>query len=280
MGKEKQSVKVSIIIPVYNTGKYLAGCLESVLQQSFQAIEVIAVDDGSQDDSFQILEAYRKQDPRLRIFRNVANRGVSYTLNRAIAEATTPLIARMDSDDLMVRDRIEKQYAFFQAHPEWVVLGGQVKYINEQGEIIGRSCFPLTDSHIRASFFYFQPVADPTVMFNLNPMMKTQFNFREDLPVAEGLDLFFRLYAYGRFANLPDVLVLFRQREGSLTQDPKRVFGFISQVRLAATARYGIQAPWTAGVVNRLQKVLTTLLPFPVLVRCHDLLKKVWVGKR
>ncbi len=269
--------KISVIIPVYNTAQYLTQCLESVLAQTFTDFEVIAVDDGSQDNSWEILKKFSGRDARLKIYRNEQNRGVSYTLNRAISYCTTPIIARMDSDDLMVRERIAKQYHYLQQHPECIALGGQVSYINNSEEIVGSSCFPLTDVKIKANFFSFQAIADPTVIFNLQNLSRELFYFDENLVVAEGLDLYFRLFKAGSFANLPDTLVLFRQREGSLTKDLRRTFRAITAVRTRAIKEYGIVAPWSARGINLLQQMITSCLPFDLVVKLHDLYKKTLV---
>jgi len=269
--------KVSIIIPVYNTEQYLRQCLASVLAQTFTDLEVIAVDDGSEDHSWEILKEFSKIDSRLKIYRNLQNRGVSYTLNQAISHCNSRIIARMDSDDLMVCDRIAKQYDYLQQHPKCIVLGGQVSYINEQGQIVGGSCFPLADKKIKANFFSFQAIADPTVIFNLQNLPRELLYFDQNLVVAEGLDLYFRLFKYGSFANLLDTLVLFRQREGSLTKDLKLTFKTISEVRTRAIKEYRIEAPWGAGVINFLQKIITSYLPFNLVVKLHDLYKKTLV---
>ena len=277
--KYSASPRVSVIIPVYNTGKYLAQCLESVLRQTFADIEVIAVDDGSTDDSLQILGEYRNKDARVKVFRNPGNRGVSYTLNQALNYASATVVARMDSDDIMVEDRIEKQYAFLEANPDCIVVGGQVGYINERDEVTGGACFPLTDQKIKNSFFYFQAIADPTVMFHRDRIPEAAFVFDENLVVAEGLDLYFRLFQYGRFANLPDRLVWFRQREGSLTKNLKRTFACILKVRLKAMTQYGVKAPGIAVIVNVIQKAVISIMPFFMVVWLLDFVKKMFYQK-
>jgi glycosyltransferase involved in cell wall biosynthesis len=270
--------KISVLIPVYNTGKYLPQCLESVLNQTFTDFEIIAVDDGSNDNSLSILQEFSRKDPRIRVYPNETNRGVSYSLNRALQYAAAPLIARVDSDDVMIKERFEKQYAYLQAHPECIVLGGQAIYINEQGELGGSSTFPLTDEKIKHSFFNFQAIADPTVMMNRARIPQEVFYFKEDLISSEGLDLYFRLMEYGKFANLSDVLILYRQRAGSLVStDLKRTFRYIYRVRQAAIREYGIKPPFGAGMVTFLQKMVVAVFPFGMLVKLHELVKRIFI---
>ncbi len=176
--------------------------------------------------------------------------GVSFSLNHAISHASAPLVARMDSDDIMVKDRLEKQFAYMKQNPDCVVLGGQEMYINEDDEIVGNTRYPLTDTEIKKKFFQFQPIADPTSMYNRAKIPPEDFYFDESLTVAEGLDLNFRLFKYGKFANIEDAIVLYRQRPGSLfSTNMKRTFKFISMVRKRAKNQYGIKPPFTAGLL-------------------------------
>ena len=151
-------------------------------------------------------------------------------MNQALKHCTAPIVARMDSDDVMYSDRIEKQYAYLQENPDCVVLGGQVTYINDNGHIVGSANFPLSDKRIRSSLFYYQPIADPTIMINLKRIPDGCLYYDETLPIAEGLDLYFRLLQYGRFSNLSVPVVLYRQREDSLrNKNLKRTFSKILQ---------------------------------------------------
>ena len=97
---------VSIIVPVYNTEKYICECLHSLIQQSYSHIEIIAVDDGSTDSSLSILNDISEKDNRLKVF-SQPNQGVSATRNLALSEATGEYIMFVDSDDYIIKDTIE-----------------------------------------------------------------------------------------------------------------------------------------------------------------------------
>ncbi len=270
--------KISVLMPVYNTSKYISKTLDSVLAQTFTDFEIITVDDGSTDNSMEILKSYSVKDSRVKVFQNEGNRGVSYSLNHALRHTSAPLVVRMDSDDIMVKDRLEKQYAYMQQNPDCVVLGGQEIYIDENDEITGNTRYPLTDTEIKRKFFQFQPIADPTSMYNRAKIPSEVFYFDESLTVAEGLDLYFRLFKYGKFANLEDPIVLYRQRQGSLfSTDIKRTFKFISLVRKRAKKQYGIKPPFMAGFINFSQKIITSILPLGVAVKLNDIIKKLTV---
>ncbi len=102
-------VKISIIIPVYNSEKYLEQCLDSVINQSLKDIEIICINDGSTDESYQILEDYSKKDNRIIII-SQDNQGISVARNQGIKKAVGEYIAFLDSDDYMALDYCEKLY--------------------------------------------------------------------------------------------------------------------------------------------------------------------------
>src|SRR5688500_4258827 len=99
---------VSVIMPVYNTERFVAETTESVLAQTFSDFEFLIIDDGSTDGSKAILEGFARRDPRVRVVSR-ANKGLVATLNEGLALATAPLVARMDADDLCDPTRFKKQ---------------------------------------------------------------------------------------------------------------------------------------------------------------------------
>lgn len=109
-------------MPVYNGEKYLSIAIESILNQTFDDFEFLIMDDGSRDGSRDIVEKYAKQDARIRVFEQ-KNSGIVKSLNTLIEKAQAPLLARMDSDDIALPQRFEKQYAYFEKHPEAVLVG-------------------------------------------------------------------------------------------------------------------------------------------------------------
>jgi glycosyltransferase involved in cell wall biosynthesis len=113
------SAQVTIILPVYNGAAHLRGALNALLQQTFANFEILIIDDGSTDDSVEIIRAVK--DKRLRLIQQ-QNRGLSNALNRGILEASTPFIARNDQDDLSQSDRIAKQLFFLTTHTEYACL--------------------------------------------------------------------------------------------------------------------------------------------------------------
>ena len=118
---------------VYNTEKYLGEAIESILNQTFNEFELIIIDDASTDNSLTIIREHEKQDSRIKVIVNEFNLGISKSRNKGLAVARGEFIANMDSDDINLPDRFEKQLNFFVNNPETLVLGGRHKLIDPEG---------------------------------------------------------------------------------------------------------------------------------------------------
>lgn len=127
--------KVSVVIPSYNSGRTIRQAVESALEQSVQ-VEVIIVDDGSQDDTESVLDAYR-DDSRVRIIRNECNMGVAASRNRGVKEAACPYVAFLDSDDVWLPGKLEKQLELMN-RTQSVLCSTARELISETGERTGR----------------------------------------------------------------------------------------------------------------------------------------------
>lgn len=126
--------KISVIIPVYNTGNYLSDCLNSVLRQTFKDIEIICVNDGSTDNSQEILESYAKKDKRIKII-NRKNSGVVATRNFGIKSAKYDLIFPLDSDDIIAEDALEKMLTQFKSGKGDIITCRVMMFGNKSGEL-------------------------------------------------------------------------------------------------------------------------------------------------
>lgn len=127
--------KVSVVIPSYNSGRTIRQAVESALEQSVQ-VEVIIVDDGSQDDTESVLDAYR-DDSRVRIIRNECNMGVAASRNRGVKEAACPYVAFLDSDDVWLPGKLKKQLELMN-RTQSVLCSTARELISETGERTGR----------------------------------------------------------------------------------------------------------------------------------------------
>ena len=127
--------QISVLMPVYQAERYLEEAVESILAQSFDDFELLALDDGSTDESPRILAALAARDDRIRV-RVAPHAGLVRRLNQGLAEARGTCIARMDADDISYPERFERQLAFLETHPECVAVGTAVDEIDPDGRPI------------------------------------------------------------------------------------------------------------------------------------------------
>jgi glycosyltransferase involved in cell wall biosynthesis len=214
---------VSVIMPVYNTERFVAETTESVLAQTFIDFELIAIDDGSTDRSRDVLEGFAKRDPRVRVISR-PNKGLVGTLNEGLELAKAPLVARMDADDLCDPRRFELQVKALSDDPTLVAVGSCAAAIDEDGNRLGDYSTPLTHDAIEASHLRGESaIHHPSVMFRTDAVRRLG-GYRELVP-CEDFDLWLRLGEVGRLANLPEKLLIKRLFPGSIvatTLDKRR----------------------------------------------------------
>ena len=214
---------ISVLMPVYNTERFVAETTESVLAQTFRDFELIALDDGSKDRSREILEGFARRDPRVRVVSR-PNKGLVATLNEGLALAQAPLIARIDADDLCHPQRFEKQVAALNADPGLVAVGSCSAAIDEDGNALGNYPTPLSHEAIEKEHLRGQSsIHHPSVMFRTE-VVRQLGGYRELVP-CEDFDLWLRLGEVGRLANLAENLITKRLFPGSIvatTLDKRR----------------------------------------------------------
>jgi glycosyltransferase involved in cell wall biosynthesis len=129
-------MSVSVVIPAYNASRYLSQAIESVLAQTWPDFELIVIDDGSKDDTLEIAQRYAEQDARVKVYTQ-PNKGFAETLHRGFELAANEWVFRMDADDRMRPNRIERQLAFLAEHPELAVASTLVRHIDSRNRVIG-----------------------------------------------------------------------------------------------------------------------------------------------
>ena len=203
--------RVSVVMPVYNSSPYLHEALDSVLAQSMEDWELLLADDGSTDDSFAVAEAYASRDPRIRVLHSERNLGVARTRNRGVAESRGEYIALLDSDDLWMPDKLEKQLALADSSGADMVYCSYA-LIDEQGK---RCCAdfivpPQTDLH----FMLVRSVISCSTVLIRADCMKAH-PFQLDCK-HEDLVLWLELLRSGcRAVGCTDVLAAYRLHRGS-----------------------------------------------------------------
>jgi glycosyltransferase involved in cell wall biosynthesis len=249
---------VSVLMSVRNGAPWVKEAVESVLGQTFPDLELVVIDDGSTDATAALLASIR--DPRLRVERQPP-RGLTPSLNRALALARAPLVARLDADDLALPERLARQRAFLDAHPDVGLLGTAAREVDAAGRELGVTRPPEDDAAIRGALIRRNPFVHSSVMMRRDTVEKVG-GYDESLPVAQDYDLWMRLSRITRLANLPAPLVVRRLLPG-------RVGATRDAERLAAEARVRWRAvrsgayPWWCAVFL-LRPLAARLLPAPL----------------
>jgi len=204
--------RVSLVVPAFNEPlDVLAQSLGSIRQQTFADFECLVVDESSDAALAQGCRALCSEDPRFRYIRPAQRLGLAGSLNLGLQEAKGELVARFDSDDVCLPERLALQVSFLDAHPEVGVLGGALEVVSEQGQTLAFRDYPQDHTTIERRMQFTNAIAHPTVMLRRSVLL-AHGGYGPEFRSAEDLELWLRLLNRGvRFANLGAVLVRYRQ---------------------------------------------------------------------
>jgi hypothetical protein len=211
---------VSVLMTIYDAGPYLRMSLESLIAQNFQAWELIAVENGSRDGSAAILASYA-DDPRIRAFFLKTNIGRTPALRYAFAQARGKYIAVLDADDKAHPQRLQKQVQHLESHPETVLLGTWVDYINSGDAVIGELTPPTQADALLKIMAAENPIVHSSAMYRAATALAVG-GYPEDRPYAQDYGLWLRLVSRGKAAVLPERLAQFRILPSSMTRSRTR----------------------------------------------------------
>ncbi len=209
--------KISVVMSIYNSAKYLKLAIDSVLNQTFTDFELIIIDDGSIDDGADIVKTY--SDSRIR-YMYQSNQGLAAALNAAIASARADLIARMDPDDICFPDRLEKEYAYLCAHSNVVIVGSAAMCIDAEGHTLGlihKPSYEKENSPLPET-----PCIHPSVLFRLSTFQQAGGYMTDMRYGGEDAVLFNSMLNFGAVANLTEPLMYYRLHPSSMSQKSRR----------------------------------------------------------
>jgi len=248
---------VSVILPVHNGGAYLAGAVSSILSQSFLDLELLLIDDRSDDGALAALNA---TDSRMRVLSS-GQAGVSHAFNHGLANASGGFIARMDADDLSLPGRLEQQLHYLDCHPEVDLCGGCIEIFSDQPLGEGNRRYQSwlnacrTPEKIHRELFIESPIPNPTVMFRRDAIDRLGGYLDPDWP--EDYDLFLRADEAGMKMGKPDdALLKWREHSHRLTRtDPRYEINRFQAAKAHFLVRYRLcDRPviiWGAGPTGR-----------------------------
>ncbi len=249
---------VSVLMAAHDGAPWIAQAVASVLGQTAGDLELIVIDDGSDDATPDLLATVR--DRRLRVERR-AHAGLTRSLNRALGLARAPLVARLDADDWALPERLERQRAFLDAHAGVGLLGTAAREVDAAGRALATVTPPGDDAALRRALIRRNPFVHSSIVAR-RALVERVGGYDERLPVAQDYDLWMRLSPLTRLANLAEPLVVRRRLPGavSVQRDGDRLRAE-ARVRWRAV-RAGTYPWWYAFFVAR--PALALALPLPV----------------
>ncbi|MBL7983253.1 MAG: glycosyltransferase family 2 protein [Flavobacteriales bacterium] len=211
-------MRVSVVLPVFNKAPFLQECLDSIFAQTHTEFELIAVDDRSTDESLAMLRAIT--DPRMKVIALDRNLGPAGCAQRGFDAASGEYIVRMDADDVMMPQRIARQVAFMDTHPDIGASGSHMHVLGAPYDLRKAS---LTDAECRAGVLFQIPVYQPASIYRTSVLREHVLRFKDDWP-RYGEDWLFqlRLLQVTRVANVDAVLMQYRVGPQNSTQGRDR----------------------------------------------------------
>jgi len=234
--------KISVILPVFNSEKYISESITSILKQSYRNFELIIVDDGSTDKSSLICENYAQQEHRIILIKN-SHKGLTASLNDALKISSGKYIARQDSDDISLPYRLEKQLLWFLENDKRVLCGTNCKILKENNTYRNNWSIRYKNSSIIKKLSYSNCFVHSSTMFIKDKAKGIGF-YDKNLIYAQDYDLWWKLSTTGLVGNLKEKLLILRDRKGSISRSKsnEQTLDFIKSCTKYFSYRKGIVA--------------------------------------
>ncbi len=221
--------KISVIMAVHNSEKFLRSSVESILNQTLKDLELIIINDGSSDNSSKIIKEYTEKDKRIISINNLKNLGPAGTRNQGLKIAKGKYIAILDSDDISSRERLKIQYNYLEKHPNIFLVGSSAIFIDESGKIVSK--FRKYDDYEVLAWRFPKScgIIHSSVMYRNEKI----FFYNEKFRYAHDYELYLHLLNSGKnLTNLPQFLVKYRVHADSISVSKHK-----EQVRFANLTR-------------------------------------------
>lgn len=213
--------KVSVIMSVYNGSNFLDQAIDHVLKQTFSDFEFIIVDDKSTDNSPETITAWMIKDSRIKIIKNDQNIGLTKSLNNAIRESGGEYIARIDVDDICYPERIANQVAFLDVHQGYALVGSWAEIIDYKNNILRVVKYPTECVDLKKDLIKYNPFFHSSIMIRKSVLDDVGL-YNENFKFAQDYELYFRIAKKYDLANLPLILIRYRESIDSVTSRKNR----------------------------------------------------------
>lgn len=219
----KHNELVTVFIPIYNSEKYIKETLKSIINQTYDNLEILIIDDGSTDRSLEIINEFK--DKRIKILKNETNKGIPYTRNRGLKNSNGKYIAIMDSDDISMKDRIEKQVNYLQTHPNIDLVSSNIKkFSNNRFEnfiyrIHSEFKKYLNDTQVKYNMIFSNPIPNTSVMIRKETIEKLNLRYDEKFFVAQDYNFWVDMILSNcKLIVMKDVLLEYRTGHMNITK--------------------------------------------------------------
>ena len=204
---------VSVILPTYNRSQFIEKAIRSVWTQTYAELELVVINDGSKDDTADILDRLSQEDSRITVIQMEKNSGIVAALNEGGLAAKGTYIARLDDDDFWSDDKkIEKQVNFLENNKEYVLVGGGVIRVDKDGKEIDRFLLPEKDEDIRKSILVDNVFVHTTVLFRKDAFEKTG-GYNQEFLYVEDWELWMHMGTMGKLYNFQEFFVTYLDQE-------------------------------------------------------------------
>lgn len=236
--------RVSVVMPIYNAMPYLGQAIDSILRQTYTDFQIMAIDDGSDDESWSVVRERAERDHRVEPIQ-IEHSGIVAALNRGLEAARGEFIARMDADDISRPNRLAQQVAFLDRHPDVVAVGTDLLRIDDRGGAIGKMGVAVDHEAIESVMLRGQAGAmtHATTMWRRAVLDACGGYYQQWAQHAEDLELFLRMAEQGRLANLDCVLYEVRKHTSSVThlESERHLYRLKQRIVNQARARRGLE---------------------------------------
>lgn len=228
---------VTVILPVYNASKFLPDCLQSLKDQTYQDIQIIAIDDHSRDNSSAILRKFKKDFKQFEVIRNKKRYGTAICYNRALKRAQGRFVAFMNPNDVNSVSRFKRQVNFLINHPKTVAVGTQFTSIDEANKKLERSNLPEGHEPIYDTIISASTLKPETVMIDRKMLPKDLLYFKHNKYPLVFTEVFVKFFQYGQVANIAQSLYFHREGVKQYGRARSRVKHTMEMVKLWLKSR-------------------------------------------
>jgi glycosyltransferase involved in cell wall biosynthesis len=270
---QQKNPKVSILMATYNRAAMIGPTIESIEKQTFKDWELVIPDDGSKDNTEEVVKALQKKEPRIKYLKSPVNQGISRNYNMGFAITTGEYVAMIDDDDPWCDDhKLEKQVRFLDEHPDYVAVGGGMIVVDGAGKEQYRYFKAETDEEIRNYMLYSNPMANSTTMFRCDAAEKVAW-YDNSIRYSGDRDFFLKLGRIGKLYNFKEYFTYYTMAGNNTSITRLRPH---LKTSLTVMKRYKNDYPhyWPALALNEVQYAYA-FLPEALRRPIHKLLARL-----